>query len=75
VKPLFGADGSLARARTPRADEVAGGANGGPPSGAAPSGSVATSVAELTQSHPETLVAAAFAVGVTLAILTRRLGR
>lgn len=73
MKPLFGADSSIAKPRRPVADPPATAAvtNGGPPHELAP---VATAH-DLTSAHPEVYVAAAFAAGVVLAIFARRLGR
>jgi len=73
VKPLFGADSSIARGRAAAADRSHsnGGAKQEQEHQLAPR-AVAT---DLTASHPEIYVGAAFAAGVALAFLARRLGR
>jgi hypothetical protein len=75
VKPLFGANSSIARSRPAKAKApapvVTPQSNGGAPRALAP----VTSATELTAAHPEVYVAAAFAAGVALAIFARRLAR
>jgi len=77
VKPLFGADSSIARSRPAKAKAMAKAPaiapqeNGGAPRALAP----VTTATELTAAHPEIYVAAAFAAGVALAIFARRLAR
>jgi hypothetical protein len=72
VSPLFGsakATNSANEAAAPGAAAV----NGGPPTGT-PSARL-QGVTGLASSRPELVVAAAFAGGLALAILARRLGR
>lgn len=71
MKPLFGADRSIARLRPAAAAPASAATNGGPPKSLAP---LATAT-ELTTAHPEIYVAAAFAAGMVLAIFVRRLVR
>jgi hypothetical protein len=72
VKPLFGANSSIARVRPAAvAAPAAPATNGGPPQKLAP----AATATELTAAHPEIYVAAAFAAGVVLAIFARRVAR
>ena len=75
MKPLFGANSSIARSRPPKAQAkppvIAPQSNGGAPRALAP----VTTATELTAAHPEVYVVAAFAAGVALAILARRLAR
>jgi hypothetical protein len=75
VRPLFGSGSSIAG--TPAGAQQRGAdarANGGPPSKDA-AADPRSDGANLTESHPEVYVGAAFVAGVTLAILARRLGR
>ena len=68
MRSLFGSSGSLTgRRAATTADSAA--ANG-----AGPSQHAAPGATQLAAAHPEIYVAAAFAAGVALAILVRRLG-
>ncbi len=68
MRSSFGSSSPLTGRATIPADSV--GANG-----AGPTQHAAPSATQLAAAHPEIYVAAAFAAGVALAILVRRLGR
>jgi hypothetical protein len=70
VSPLFGASNSTDAATAAESAS----ANGGPEAAGQQGGALA-GVSSLATARPEILLAAAFAGGVALAILARRLGR
>jgi hypothetical protein len=75
VNPVFGSRAAAKGASTASGSANGAAANGGGQSTTVPRGGVLEGVSSLTATRPEIVVAAAFAGGLALAIVVRRLGR